>query len=132
MLRFERGLDVDYVNDPARRRPLFSGPGEYRAVVESERGQMLLPIPGLLFPAATAAEHNDHVPGRLAALVTAPLVVIIVVEIAGAVIIEVVVIDIRNQLQRGFGAAKAPCFFNGQYRRPEMLARLALESRAIA
>src|SRR6266511_6469842 len=28
MLRFKRGLDVDYVNDPARRRPLFAGSGE--------------------------------------------------------------------------------------------------------
>src|SRR5215470_9790550 len=134
MLRFKRGLDVDHVNDPARRRPLLAGPGEYRATVESERGQLLLPTREFLFRAAPAAEHIDQVQGRLVVLVIGPFVVIIVVEVAGAVIIEAVVIESRNHQQRPFGAvaAKVPLSFHGQYRRPEMLARLALESRAVA
>src|SRR5262245_36840938 len=83
MLRFKRGLDVDYVNNPARRRPLFAGSGEYRAIVESERGQLLLPTRELRFRAAPA-EKIDHVPGRLVEIVIRPFVVIIVVEVAGA------------------------------------------------
>src|SRR5262245_4825533 len=134
MLRFKRGLDVDYVNNPARRRPLFAGSGEYRAIVESERGQLLLPTRELSFRAALAAEHIDHVPGPLVVLVNRPFVVVTVVEVAGAVIIEAVVIETRNHKQRALGAvaAKVSLSFHGKYRRPEMLARLALESRTVA
>src|SRR5262245_32697270 len=120
MLRFQRGLDVDHVNDPARRRPLFADSGEYRAIVESERDQLLLPTRELLFRAGAAAEYIDHVPGRLVVLVVGPFVIIIVVEVAGAVIEEAVVIEIWNHQQRAFGAvaAKVPLSFHGQYRRP--------------
>src|SRR5262245_46348786 len=121
MLRFQRGLDVDYVNDSARRRPLLAGPREYRAGVESERGQLLFPTRGPLFRSSPVADPIDHVPGWLVVLVIRPLVAIIVVGVAGAEIIDAVVIEIGNHHQRAAASrpTKAPCSFNRQYRRPE-------------
>ena len=131
MLGFKRCLDIDYIINPARRRPL-PAPDEYRAGVESSAVSCSFQPVGFSFGLATAAEHALTLRGDLSYFIS-PIVVIIVVEVAGAVIIETVVIEIRNHHQRAFCAvAKVSFSFHGQYRRPDMLARLALECRAIA
>src|SRR5262249_57421984 len=91
----------------------------------SRRVKFLLQLGELFFQRPTAAEYGVHIAGRLMVLVIRPFVVIVV---------EVVVIEIRNHLQRAAGAvaAKISFSFHGQYRRPKMLARLTLEIRAIA
>jgi hypothetical protein len=68
-------------------------------------------------------------------LVGASPIIVVVVEVTLIVIIkEAVVIVTRNQLQRADSAVatKIPFSFHGKYRRPEVLARLPLEMRAIA
>src|SRR5262245_61275836 len=135
MLRFERGTDVDYVNDPAHRRPFLADPGDRRARGASERGQLLSPTRDLLFRTTPADEYGVHVARRLIVLLVRPLVVITVVKFVGAITIEGVVVEIRDHFQRPAAAdvaLKVSLSFHGQNSRPEMLARLALESRAFA